>query len=103
MHKAIFIAALTAFAAAPATAQNHPTAFEKAPWVNATSPLGYIDINPTIERQIRAARAHDKALEVQILDDGGCQAPILPYWVAAYCSQKAFGAGHANNTPGSEN
>ncbi len=98
MNKFIFIAAV--LAASPVVAQ---TAFEKAPWVNAESPKGYIDTTSTVALQIKAAQAHDKALESQIIEGGGCQADVLPYWVAAFCSQKAFGAGHVNNTPGSEN
>ena len=53
-----------------------------------------------VQAQIIVANEHERRMGEQLREDGGCNADYLPYWVAIFCGQKAFNAGHSG-VPGS--
>lgn len=63
----------------PGRVDNNP--FPYSPYYNVTD----------LQMQMNQNRDYHRALRARLIENGGCNADFLPFWVAEYCDSKAFG------------
>lgn len=87
MKHLIILAAALGISASAATAQDFDT----------TAGAGYRPVMPVapisqeVRDQIRAADRHDRDTYDAVIDNGGCNADVVPYAIAAACWNLATG------------
>lgn len=81
------------YASTVAQAKPVKPSWSQEPWsYEAQSPKGWSDPRPTeLSEQVARNTAANRRSYDQLVEDGGCNADVVPFTIASYCNGAVFG------------